>query len=449
MVGTIPYDVCDKSTSNNLYINADAANCPNNFDTSTGTYLAGCCDDISYDVDIYLNEFAAAILGDSDCQALGGTEISVCDYMTNKANHDIFANGYPEDFPGGVWEWLKERAVLVRMYLNTSGSTWSVNDGWFGSTNHCSWAGVTCTTSNQVTNLALDNKQLVGSFPNDLIYLPYLESLNLSSNSMVGTIPYDVCDKSTSNNLYINADAANCPNNFDTSTGTYLAGCCDDISYDVDIYLNEFAAAILGDSDCASFVGVENTVCSFMTNKENHDIFINGYPGTSPVGIWEWLKERSILVRMYLNTIGQSWNIQDNWLGYDNHCTWAGVTCSTDGVVTELALQNNMLSGPFPNDLSDLGSLNTLDLSANYMAGIIPSDLCYRSMSNSLYIHADVANCPNSIDVECCDLVYGLTAVPSLSPSASHSIFPTASVSHSFSIFPSFHMSWNVTGNYV
>ena len=175
------------------------------------------------------------------------------------------------------------------MYLNSGGSTWTNNAGWYGNTNHCTWTGVTCTDSYQVTALALDNNQLVGSFPLDLINLSYLQNVGLSSSSLTGTIPNDVCAKSTSNNLFINGDAANCPNDFDTSTGTYLAGCCDDILYDVDIYLNEFAAAVLGDANCANLGGTETTVCHFMTNKANHDIFASGFPEDFP-GVWDWLK---------------------------------------------------------------------------------------------------------------------------------------------------------------
>ncbi len=60
-----------------------------------------------YDVDIYLDFFAASVVwGDANCQNLGGTESTVCTYMTNKANHDIFASGYPKIFLD-VWDWLK------------------------------------------------------------------------------------------------------------------------------------------------------------------------------------------------------------------------------------------------------------------------------------------------------------------------------------------------------
>ena len=177
------------------------------------------------------------------------------------------------------------------MFLNSSGSSWSYNAGWFSNSNHCTWAGVTCTESFQVTRLAITNNQLAGAFPSDLNNLSHLELMSLPSNSLIGIIPDDACAKSTSDNLFINADAANCPNDFDTSTGTYQTGCCDNILYDVDIYLNKFAAAVLGNTDCQALGGTETTVCDYMTNPTNHDIFANGYPEDFP-GVWNWLQVR-------------------------------------------------------------------------------------------------------------------------------------------------------------
>lgn len=101
------------------------------------------------------------------------------------------------------------------MYLNNGGSSWSNKADWMGSSNHCDWQGVTCTTSNVPSSIALDNNQLSGSYPSDLINLQGLSSLNLSANSLVGLISNDLCDKSISDNLDINGKSCfvlNCLN---------------------------------------------------------------------------------------------------------------------------------------------------------------------------------------------------------------------------------------------
>ena len=90
------------------------------------------------DVDIYLNEFAAIVLGyvNGNCNDLNGKESEVCKYIKNQANHVIFDNGYPDD-NSSLWDWLKERAILVRMYLNDGGDGWIMKTNWLGSGDQC------------------------------------------------------------------------------------------------------------------------------------------------------------------------------------------------------------------------------------------------------------------------------------------------------------------------
>ena len=183
------------------------------------------------------------------------------------------------------------------MYLNDGGAEWSVNTDWLGNGDHCTWEGVACSITNSVTGLTLPNSQLAGPYPDGLTglgSLDNLQSLNLSGNSLVGTIPDDLCSRSTSNSLYINGDGGNCPNDFDSTTGAYLDGCCDNVLIDVDIYLNYFAASALGDANCNNLGDSEASVCDYMSNKANHAIFVNGYPTDFP-GIWDWLKVSPII----------------------------------------------------------------------------------------------------------------------------------------------------------
>ena len=134
--------------------------------------------------------------------------------------------------------------------------------------------------------MALNDNQLSGTFPSDFNSLTYLQSLNTSGNSLTGTIPSDVCARS----MTITGDAPNCPNAFDGATGQYLAGCCDNVLVDVDLYLAEFTAEVLGSSNCGSLSGTEADVCSYMSNKSNHAVFSGGYPTSFNGNVWEWLK---------------------------------------------------------------------------------------------------------------------------------------------------------------
>merc|ERR1719469_308292 len=193
--------------------------------------------------------------------------------MNNKANHAIFVNGYPYDLNDSgndkTWDWLKERTILVRMYLNDNGITWTKKTGWNGSGDHCSWEGVGCSTDLKVEQLILDNNKLSGPFPSDLNNLGSLQSLSIIDNSLVGIIPSDLCTRSTSTDLHIYGDTENCPNDFDATTGVYMVGCCDNMMIDVDMYLNEFTTFAFGTTECSSLGGTEVNVCDYMNNKAN------------------------------------------------------------------------------------------------------------------------------------------------------------------------------------
>lgn len=381
-------------------------NCPNEFDATTGQYLPGCCDTMVFGVETYLSNFAAVVFGNRDCTTLTGTEPNICEFMSNRANHQVFLDGMPNSFEGNLWDWLKERTILVRLFTNNGGVDWTQKTNWMSEINHCSWQGVACSTTNSIVALNLQNNQLTGQFPSDMYFLEHLQYLRTFENSLVGNIPNDICDKSTASNLQIYADSTNCPNRFNAATGQYDPGCCDTVYFNVDMYLSDYAAIIFGNDNCNELSGSEINVCAYMKNKANHDIFANGFPNVAQSIVWNWLKERTVLVRMYLNNGGESWTEKNGWLGGQDHCNWLGVTClASENIVVALNLQNNNLTGHFPTDLYTLASLQTLNIYANDLTGNIPELLCDRSTQNNLNIHADVANCPDI--AECCDTVFG------------------------------------------
>ncbi len=95
MTGTSPDALCAMSIANpvELFIEGDSIICPNDFDTGARKYLAGCCDTVEIEVDSYLSKFTTAVLGDSNCDRLIGTEINVCDYMLPLFVQRVLSNG--------------------------------------------------------------------------------------------------------------------------------------------------------------------------------------------------------------------------------------------------------------------------------------------------------------------------------------------------------------------
>ena len=142
------------------------------------------------------------------------------------------------------------------------------------------------------------------------------------------------------------------------------------------------------------------------------------------------------------NSKGQSgWICSKQSTPTDDLCTWAGLTCSSDNVVTDIQLggfgltgtlppqigllssithielndnllhgtvpaqlnqlsnlvyydiSRNSLQGTFPSDLSSLQSLQFLALSGNSFTGSIPSSLCSMDGLTSLYFNGNAFNC--------------------------------------------------------
>ncbi|KZS97921.1 L domain-like protein [Sistotremastrum niveocremeum HHB9708] len=80
---------------------------------------------------------------------------------------------------------------LAHLFNVTSGHSWTVKDGWSsnGASGCCSWYGVECSSSGQISALNLANNGLKGRFPESILNITTLENLNLSLNALKGPLP--------------------------------------------------------------------------------------------------------------------------------------------------------------------------------------------------------------------------------------------------------------------
>lgn len=95
--------------------------------------------------------------------------------------------------------------------------------------------------------------------------------------------------------------------------------------------------------------------------------------------------ERNALIAIYQQSNGTLWS--QPWNLEKDPYYWYGVKIS-NGIVTELKLNGNLLEGNFPNAILSLSNLKKLDLSSNKLSGNIPNlsslnSLVYLNISNN------------------------------------------------------------------
>jgi len=116
---------------------------------------------------------------------------------------------------------------------------------------------------------------------------------------------------------------------------------------------------------------------------------------------------------LFHKTDGANWCNKENWATDSSVCTWHGVTCDTNGRVSELELGfsghtclpppfgskgGNGLIGAIPDDISRLSSLTYLSLSDNELGGPIPSSISKLTNLTTLLLNGcGLTSIPDSI----------------------------------------------------
>lgn len=85
--------------------------------------------------------------------------------------------------------------------------------------------------------------------------------------------------------------------------------------------------------------------------------------------------ERKALIQLYDQLNGANWANRENWKTSQNINTWHGVTTNANGLVTELALPQNNLSGKLPDVISTFTELKKLNVQNNALSGAIPDKI--------------------------------------------------------------------------
>ncbi len=267
-----------------------------------------------------------------------------------------------------------DSARLVAFYNATGGATWTTSTNWLNADSAIgSWHGVDTANNGRVRNLKLPNNNLTDSLGGSQITgLTYLWNLDLSGNTLTGSIPSGMSDLRglqdldlSQNNLTggIPGELDSLPNLKKIRLGgnqltgaipTWLGSNHHDELVDLDLGYNQLTGSIptkLGD----------------LTNLRLLQLGHNSLDGTIPTEIGNL----STLV-----TLGLGGN------------SLTGAIPTEIGKLTnliDLVLVNNSLTGAIPSALGKLTKLTRLDLGQNGLTGSIPAEV-WDSLTNLEYL---------------------------------------------------------------
>ncbi len=222
----------------------------------------------------------------------------------------------------------RQRYILALIFIVWSGPQWTSNGNWLLSDSECSWTGVACAENGTIVEIDLHSNGLAGTLGSDFAMLTSLTSLSLDQNSLQGSLPSDLSKLSV-------LEFLNLENNQLTGSLPSALGVLSHL-YELTLGYNKFVGTI------PTWIGM---LQDLVTLSLSNNIFTLVNVVTNGGASVEVVHQSTIPTEIGLLTRLQSLDLSSTWI-----------------------------NGTFPEDLFSLGeSLQVLDVSGNFMTGLIPS----------------------------------------------------------------------------
>ena len=239
----------------------------------------------------------------------------------------------------------RDREILTELYNATDGPNWADGTNWLTERPLGEWYGVTTDAAGRVTELSLEENNLLGTIPAGLAKLRDLAILNLDGNFLTGSLPRELGQLSSLQqlNLAFNALTGTLPSDLGRLTRLQSL----DLSYN-------------------GLTGSLPSEMGRLSSLEQLTLSTNELTGPIPP---EWTRMTKLI---YLDlTINQLSGPLPPGLGnlVDIETLW---------------LSSNQLTGPLPPELGNLARLERMGLSNNAFSGALPMELTRLTLSDLL-----------------------------------------------------------------
>ncbi|KAF9518537.1 hypothetical protein BS47DRAFT_1388944 [Hydnum rufescens UP504] len=270
-------------------------------------------------------------------------------------------------------------AHLGQLYTDMNGPSWRHQQGWdaSGGSSCCVWSGVTCKGAS-ISALDLSGNGLSGPFSESIFALSDLERLNLSSNTLSGPLPDKFLSLPALKNLAL--DSNNFTGNIPSSLASHPVLATIHLSHNqfvgpVSFSSSSLATLMIDHNSLESLVVTDNT--RFVRFAANDNAFTGDLPDFSFSTSLQIFNSSWKLLIVTFGSLPSTGSIFD--LTRLTNLTWFDV-------------RNNMLSGPFPADVSSLSHLTNFILSSNALSGDFPSTMAPASLTTCAVL-------PNNVQV--------------------------------------------------
>lgn len=255
----------------------------------------------------------------------------------------------------------EEREAFVDFYFSTNGPSWETKELWNSDSNPCSWYGVGCL-GGAILSISLPFNSLNGTFPDSFRILSTLTSLNFQKNRLRGGL--DVLTnftRLTSLNIFGNMLSESIP---DLTNLT-------DLSY-LNLASNSFYGSIPNFPSSLSHIELWNnhltgSLPSFPPLLQSLLLNSNELTGTIPQTFSSLveLRELSLHLNLFTGVVPPLTPLTKLTSLFLHENIFSGTIPPLPSSLLNLHLYANDFRGPFPNELSQLTSLQYLELHSN------------------------------------------------------------------------------------